>query len=155
MDISGFAALSGISVPHILEKIFFSLDYESFKICMEVSNSWKKMLTTETFRRMGKSVFCKNIKLELYQALRDGNLKDVRSILSSSMADVNCIWGHHDATSLGVASLKGHKLVAQLLLDSGAEPNKANNLGQTPLLLAQEKGHMDIVTILNDALNRM
>ena len=46
-------ALFTESVPHVLEKIFFSLDYESFKTCKEVSISWNKLLTSESFKTSG------------------------------------------------------------------------------------------------------
>ena len=71
------------SVPHILEKIFFSLDYKSFKICKEVSNSWNDLLTLESFKRMGKSVFREVIVDELVHASFNGNSKEVRSIITS------------------------------------------------------------------------
>ena len=37
------------SVLHIHEKIFFSVDYKSFKKCLEVSKSWNDLLTSESF----------------------------------------------------------------------------------------------------------
>ena len=52
-------------VLHIHEKIFFSLDYESFKKCLEVSKSWNALLLSESFLRRGKSVFCEDIQKEL------------------------------------------------------------------------------------------
>ena len=45
------------SVPHILESIFFSLDYESFKTCLKVSTTWRELLTSETYITKEKSVF--------------------------------------------------------------------------------------------------
>ena len=47
--------------PHILENIFFSLDYESFKNCLEVSNGWKCVLTSMRYQTVGKSVFKREI----------------------------------------------------------------------------------------------
>ena len=44
-----------------LEKIFFSLDYRSYKTCLEVSMVWKELLTSHTFQRKGKSVFSKEL----------------------------------------------------------------------------------------------
>ena len=41
---TGFDKLFVMNVPHILEKIFLSLDYESFKKCHDVSNTWKVKL---------------------------------------------------------------------------------------------------------------
>ena len=38
-SLDAFGVLSNKSVPHIVEKIFFSLDYKSFKSCMKVNKS--------------------------------------------------------------------------------------------------------------------
>ena len=95
-DPCAFNKLLTISVPHILEKIFLSLDYKSFKICKEVSNSWKDLLTSESFKTLGKSVFREDIERELHEHSYNGNLMAVKSILSSGMADVRCTWGHYD-----------------------------------------------------------
>ena len=144
-----FYALSEKSVPHILEKIFFSLDYKSFKICMEVSNSWNQLLTSESFIMMGKSVFREVIEKKLNRASWDGNLREVRSILSSGMVNVNCISGHFDATPLSYASYRGHKNMVQLLLDRGAETNKGDdNFGFVPLHYATRKGNRDVAEML-------
>ena len=39
------------SVPHILEKIFFSLDYESFMACGKVCTAWKKLHSSESYQQ--------------------------------------------------------------------------------------------------------
>lgn len=145
-----FDTLFTKSVPHVLEEIFFSLDYESFKISMKVSKSWNELLTSESFKKIGKSVYREDIERELYKASEDGNLKEVKSVLSIGMAVVNYDLGPPDGTPLGVALLKGHKDVVQTLLDRGAEPNKANTAGQTPLQLAAHSGHKDVVQSLLD-----
>ena len=49
------------NVPHILEKIFLSLDYESFKKCLCVSVDMRKALTSALFQTKGKSVFHEEI----------------------------------------------------------------------------------------------
>ena len=72
------------AVPHILEKIFFSLDYESFKKCLEVSGSWNDLLTSESFLRRGKSVFCEDIQKEILLAAKGGNNFVIKRVLSSS-----------------------------------------------------------------------
>ena len=71
-DPCGFCTLFTKSVPHILEKIFFSLDYESFKKCLEVSTAWKELLTSESFIIRGKMVF------------REEILKDEKSLTDAS-----------------------------------------------------------------------
>ena len=58
-----FDLLLSISVPHVLEKIFFSLDYESFKNCQEVCNGWKKSLTSERFQRKASQVYFYRVTL--------------------------------------------------------------------------------------------
>ena len=36
------------NVPHILEKIFFSLDYNSFISCQDVCNTWNGLCSVPT-----------------------------------------------------------------------------------------------------------
>ena len=86
-----FDKLFSKSVPHILEKIFFSLDYESFKQCLEVSETWNKLLMSEPYLKIGKSVFREALIAKLGNATRNGNTKEVRRILSSGMLDVKII----------------------------------------------------------------
>ena len=84
-----------INVPHILEKIFFSLDYESFKRSTKVSKFWNDLLTSESFKMMGKSVFHEDIERELMDASIAGNTDVVREIFSTFMVDANkpCQYG--------------------------------------------------------------
>ena len=62
----GFDTLFARNVPHILEQIFFSLDYETYKTCLEVCKAWNELLTSEAYQGKAKSVF------------HDGILKDER-----------------------------------------------------------------------------
>ena len=52
------------NVPHILETIFLSLDYESFKKCLCVSVNMRKALTSASFQTKGKSVFQEEILMD-------------------------------------------------------------------------------------------
>ena len=52
-----FDKLFAKSVPHIMEKIIFSLDYESYKECFEVCHIWNEILTSKRYLKIGKSVF--------------------------------------------------------------------------------------------------
>ena len=100
---SAFDKLFAKNVPHILEKIFLSLDYESFKSCMEVSTAWNGFLKSESFKKKAKSMFHKDLSKEeeeLWYAVRDGNMEVVRRLLSSGMLDVNSrshSYGHRTA----------------------------------------------------------
>ena len=132
-------------VPHILEKIFFSLDYESFKRCLEVNDAWKKLLTSEVYQTKGKSVFIDEIVCEeqkLWEAAKKGNVQEVQSLLSI-FVDVD------RSTPLLEGAENGHKGVVQLLLDKGADPNKADRAGSTPLhKAAYYWDHKDVVRLL-------
>ena len=55
--VSPFDLLFRKNVPHILEKIFLYLDYESYKSCLMVNKRWNQFLTSDSFKRIGKSTF--------------------------------------------------------------------------------------------------
>ena len=59
---SGFELLAR-NVPHILEKIFLALDYETFKNSHLVCKAWNKMLSSDTF--LEKSSWCSIAYFEL------------------------------------------------------------------------------------------
>ena len=52
------------NVPHILEKILFTLDYESFKKCLRVSKNLNSLLNSESFQKKARRAFHKEINLE-------------------------------------------------------------------------------------------
>ena len=49
------------NVPHITEKIFLCLDYESLKVCFKVNSKWNEMLKSDSFKKKAKVVFSKEI----------------------------------------------------------------------------------------------
>ena len=70
-----FDTLFANSVPHLLEKIFFSLDYTSFKNCLEVKNTWNELLTSGSFLQRARTLFKKEIlddEMSLQHASRKG-----------------------------------------------------------------------------------
>ena len=148
-----FGTLFSKNVPHILEMIFLSLDYKSFRECLEVNKAWKGLLTSELYQVKAKLVFRQEIlneQKELWQASMWGKVEVVKRILSYIMVDVNCLGGFNDSTPLGEAASFGHKEVAQLLLQKGADPNRVDNFGQTPLYWAAITGHRGVAEILLD-----
>ena len=149
-DTRAFDTLFTKSVPHIFEKIFFSLDYKSFKSCLQVSKSWNDIMTTDRFHEFGNHSFREDIEQDLCQASISGSLSEVKSILSSFMVDVNCMQGKYHQTPLYHASSNCHIDVVQLLLNEGADPNKKNTSGETPLNWAATKGHKEVVQVLID-----
>ena len=109
------------SVPHIL-KIFFSLDYASFKKCMEVNRAWHELLTSKSVKEIGKSTFFEEIKADLWHAVTLGNANEVRAVLSTGMVNLD---GIGNWSPLYIAVEEGHKDVVQLLLEGGANPDSS------------------------------
>ena len=97
---TGFDTLFAKNVPHILEKIFLSLDYQSFKRCQEVNNAWKQSLTSETIKNKAKTVFHEEISKELLNAIacdlincegeqcQGDNPDKVKRLLSNGLVEV-------------------------------------------------------------------
>ena len=49
------------------------------------------------------------------------------------------------------AAAAGHVEAVQFLLDLGEDPTVENKLGYTALLLAEERGYEEVVSLLNSA----
>ena len=171
-DCNGFDILFAKNVPHILEKIFLSLDYQSFKRCQEVNNTWKQSLTSETIKNKAKTVFHEEISKELLNACKcasnhdcegepckGDNADEVKRLLSTGLTDVNCVIineSEYEETPLKVAVIMGHKNVVRVLLDAGADPNKAYNEESTPVTPLHDavvyglQNRIDVVNMLLD-----
>ena len=160
---SGFEVLFAKSVPHILENIFFSLDYKSFKTCREVCKAWNGLMTSCAYEKKCVEMLAekKAIEEELLRASKLGNEEQVHSLLSRG-ADPNCIhtggYYYHGGklsfpgdTPLIMAAANGHHHVARALLNVGADANKAGCKGDTPLILAAQRNRKDVVNLLLNA----
>ena len=134
------------NLPHIHGDIFFSLDYDSFKNCLEVSKSWNDLLTSEYFLKRGRSVFREDIQKDIFEAAAMGNVDIIRRVLSSFMVDIN--FRTESGSPLIQAAIEGHTDVVYLLLERGAEPNTASQNGSTSLHHAAWEGHKDVVQLL-------
>ena len=87
-----FNELQNTNAPHLIEKIFFLLEYDSFKTCMEVNGLWSKLLKSKSYQKRARSVFKRGIfkdHEELQRATYQGNTDEVRKLLSSGMLDVD------------------------------------------------------------------
>ena len=169
-------ALLSKNVPHILEKIFFSLDYKSFKTCFEVNRSWKGLLKSEDFQTKSKDVFKHEIwqdEKKFLNASREGDVETVKRLLSLGLVNVNCdphpqyepsdLTHKFDLrniisqykTAVHLAAEEGHKDVVKLLLDEGADPHgrkfEEADAQISPLHLAATQGHEDVVKLLIDS----
>ena len=139
------------SVPHILEKIFLSLDYKSFKKCLKVCISWRQLLRSESYHTRAKLLFHEEIskdEAKLHLAAQKGNVMEVIKLLSCELLDVNA--PTFGSTPLHEAAENGHTYLVELLLDQRAEPNKKNRFENTPLHWAVLNNHIDIVQLLLD-----
>lgn len=79
----------------------------------------------------------------LMKAVYQGNTTCVEALAARSRQEVN--------RGLLVAALTGHKEVAKVLLDNGAEVDSRADDGRTPLMLAASRGDSDLVSLLLQA----
>ena len=153
METCEFDKLFVIRVLHIHEKIFFSLDYNSFKNCQKVCKSWHNMLTSESSLRWRKSVFREAIQEELISAIFNGQTEVVRETLSNEMIEVDFLiqdksrlWLY---TPLWLAAAMRNEDIVQLLLDAGAEPDKLDTNHKAPAIwVASTIGHLGLIKAL-------
>ena len=155
---SKFNILSTKSVPHILENIFHSLDYETYKTCLRVSTAWRELLASESYIKRAKSDFHYQIvhdKEELWEAAMKGNIKKVWIL--SLFVDVNRVKrGYLQTTPLSVATEiayytsvdSSHIHIIQLLLERGAKPNIPNKDGDTPLHVSAKHDNRIVTQLL-------
>ena len=150
----GFDTLFNKHLPHIVEKIFLSLDYESLKTCYEVSNKWKEFIISDSFQKRAKDTFSSDIEddeMYLCEAANTGDTDEIRSILSYGLIDVNYVGWIYARTALHEASQSGHNVIAKILLDHGADPNIVDEDNwQTPLHIAAASNHKEVSKTLLD-----
>ena len=151
--------------PHILEMICLSLEFESFKNCLKVSNSWSGVLTNKVFQAKVKLVFSDDI-LEEELALRkmslEGDAHGVRKILSSGLVNVDFdgdVKLRYD-TPLKLATSRGHHEIVRLLINAGANVNWCDTTAYgegcllerlCPLITAANLNKIEIIKLLIDA----
>ena len=60
----GFEYLFRRNVPHILEKIFFSLNYDSFKTCSEVCRAWNELMRSDSYEERRIELIIEKIAMQ-------------------------------------------------------------------------------------------
>ena len=153
-----FDKLFAKNVPHIMDKIFFSLDFVSFKVSSEVSKSWNTLLKSESIQRKAKLIYTEDMSLyegKLIQFSGEGNAKEVRRLLSSGV-NPNCVddsraYASYGETPLHRAADRGNNEVVKILLEGGADPDATDSLAKTPLHKAIRSNNKGAVKLLLDA----
>ena len=146
-----FDSLFKWNVPHILETIFFSLDYKSFMTCMRVNKTWRGLLSTVRYQEQLEELMSEKQENEkkLHNAAQVRNAEEVRRLINDHMVDVNIEFGSYQIPPLIEAAKDGNVEVVQTLLDAGADVDKSDKLRYTPLhWAAMWKANVEVVKIL-------
>jgi ankyrin repeat protein len=86
----------------------------------------------------------------LHHMAAEGDTPKARLLLDHG-ADINTIDEEYRSTPLGCAVRRGQKEMVELLLEGGADPNRAAAPWAAPLAWARKKGHAAIETVLRQA----
>jgi len=86
--------------------------------------------------------------VDLNRAIAANDEQQVRHLIERG-ADPN--WGSSDTTHLIAAVQKDRVAIAKILLETGADVNKKDSIGRTPLQQAKILGKKDMVRLLVDA----
>ena len=90
----------------------------------------------------------------LWNAANAGDLARVMLLVEQG-EDINQVGGHSKDTALGRAALVGHLEVVRYLVEQGADREKTDTNGWTPLLNASYNGHLEVVRyLLEQGANR-
>ncbi|KAI8471174.1 MAG: ankyrin repeat-containing domain protein [Monoraphidium minutum] len=89
----------------------------------------------------------------IHHAAMEGDLARVR-MLAQKQYDLDEIDQKHGRTALHIAAEKCHQLVVGELLDRRAAAARQDRAGRTPLLVAAELGHLQVVQLLVGSRNK-
>ena len=149
MEETDFESLFNKNVPHILENIFCSLDFQSFKRCREVCHAWNDLISSEKYHMQLKRVRSK--EKDLIAACKNGSktnmaLEQLLSQCSEGRIYANC--SYEGATPLIWSAINGNVHAVKILLNSGADPNLRDSDGNSALIFAVEQNNIKVVDAL-------
>ena len=84
---------------------------------------------------------------DLYDDAKSGDLEQVTQLVEQGI-DKNQVSGADNQTSFDIAATNNHLHVVQYLLEQGADMEKSDMYGNTPLLHAANLGHLEITRYL-------
>ena len=91
---------------------------------------------------------------DLFDAAEAGNLERVRLLLEQGV-DKNQIGGLWKETAIGIAASNGYLDIVQCLVEQGADVEKTDKDGNTPIIDASHNGHLRVVCyLLEQGANR-
>ena len=91
---------------------------------------------------------------ELYDAAKKGNLKRLKKLAEQGM-DKNHVGGNDEDTALSIAAANDHLDIVRYLVEQGADMEKGDIGGWTPLMTASARGHLDVARyLLEQGANR-
>jgi uncharacterized protein len=85
----------------------------------------------------------------LHDMAHTGDLAKARLLIEHG-ADINRVDDEYRSTPLGYAARWGHVEMVKLLLDCGADPDKAGAPWSTPLAWARKKNHTEVELVLEN-----
>ena len=83
-------------------------------------------------------------------AAKGGYFEIVIHLLANGAA-IDAIDSEYGETALAAAAFNGQPATVKVLLEKGASVNPRNKEGRTPLSVARERGHQEIVKLLEAA----
>jgi ankyrin repeat protein len=86
----------------------------------------------------------------LHDIVWEGDIRKAVLLLDHG-ADIEAVDDEFQSTPLGIAARWGRRDVVRLLLDRGADRNRAGASWATPLAWAMKKGHSDIAAVLRSS----
>lgn len=86
----------------------------------------------------------------LHDMAWEGDVRKAELLLDHG-AHIDAVDDEFRSTPLGIAARWGRREIVRLLLDRGADPNRAGASWATPLAWAMKRGHSDIATMLRSA----
>ena len=83
-NLGAFGKVFNKNVPHILESIFLSLDYDSFMTCHNVCFAWKYLFMSDSFKEGAEKLLAEKMRREemIHDSVRSGDIEEVDRLLS-------------------------------------------------------------------------